>query len=232
MTRQLLSILLALAAVGCVKDADDPDDGTPTDNPSTGALLPWKIGNTWTYKVTDEDGVSDKTTTIEAEEAVGGTGPNKDLTAFRVVTLKADKTDQTISWQGPIASGATIVRYREQSFDRADGNVELEEHWDPYKIHIDGSADHTKAGASWLEDYEETKAPAVGSPIVAAERDRWTVDQPDVTVEVPAGKFEHAIVFTKAGAGDQKMYWYVRGVGKVKETGGQTEELESYTVAE
>ena len=45
----------------------------------------------------------------------------------------------------------------------------------------------------------------------------------DETVEVPAGTFEHAIHFQKAG----KNYWYLRGVGKLKETGSQTEEDET-----
>ncbi|MET0385499.1 MAG: hypothetical protein ABW321_06055, partial [Polyangiales bacterium] len=177
---------------------------------------------------TDEGVVSDKVTTVEAEEAIGGTGPNKDKTAFKVTTLKVDGSDKTVSWQGP--DGDKIVRYREQSFGSAAGAVELEEHWDPYKIHIDGSADNTKADATWIEEYEETKTPAVGNPVTASERDVWTVDQADAEVTVPAGTFQHAVVFTKAGAGDLKTYWYVRGVGKVKETGGQTEELESYEV--
>lgn len=35
----------------------------------------------------------------------------------------------------------------------------------------------------------------------------------------------------KAGGSTAKTYWYVRGVGKVKEIGGQTEELSSFEVA-
>ncbi|MEY4582120.1 MAG: hypothetical protein RL701_6823 [Pseudomonadota bacterium] len=230
-TKQNITLLMTLGlTVGCVEDAA----GTgPTDNTvATGAILPWKVGNSWTYEVNDEGVISDKTTKIEAEESVGGTGPNKDAKAFRVVTLKDDGTDQTISWQAPLED--KVVRYREQSFDRAGGTVELEEHWAPYKLHIDGSADHSKSGANWLEVYNETKLEtgSVDAPVAVEERDRWAVDQPDATVEVPAGKFEHAIVYTKAGGGDTKMYWYVRGVGKVKETGGQTEELVSYQVAE
>jgi len=32
-------------------------------------------------------------------------------------------------------------------------------------------------------------------------------------------------VFIKAGGDKPKKYWYQRGVGKIKETGTQTEEL-------
>ena len=59
--------------------------------------------------------------------------------------------------------------------------------------------------------------------------ERWTVDSVDEVVEVPAGKF-HAIVLQKAGGDTLKTYWFVPGIGKVKETGGQTEALVSYSV--
>jgi hypothetical protein len=52
----------------------------------------------------------------------------------------------------------------------------------------------------------------------------------DESLEVPAGPFEHVIHFQKAGGGSTKEYWYVRGVGKLKETGSQTEELTEYSL--
>jgi hypothetical protein len=187
------------------------------------------VGNSWTYRVTDDGVVSTKKTSIEAEEQVGGSGPHRDDKAFKVETLKTDDTDQTISWQ--LAIGDKVVRYREQSFGATTGKVELEEHWDPYKLHVDGTADHTRAGASWLEDYKETKMPLGGAASTSTEHDRWSVDQVGATVTVPAGTFMNAIVLTKAGGADLKTYWYVRGIGKIKETGGQTEELVSYEVS-
>lgn len=242
MTKQRIGLLIGLAlSGGCVEDADTAK-GTGADagnsDASTadpGVVLPWTVGNNWTYKVTDKGVSTEKTTTIEAEEVIGGTGPHKDDMAFRVVTLKKDGTDQTVSWQGVVEDGddEKVVRYREQSFDKADGAVELDTYWDPYKIHIDGTAAHTVAGATWIDAYQETRqTPDGAAPTTTEERDAWAVDQLDATVEVPAGTFEHAIVFTKAGGEDLKTYWYVRGVGKVKETGGQTEELLSYQVTE
>jgi hypothetical protein len=207
-----------------VEDGDDAGRDDPGDQLGKGPLMPWAVGNSWTYRVTDkDDGRSTKVTTIEAEERVGGKGPHKDEMAFKVVTKKGE-SDQTISWQLEI--GDKVVRYREQSFGAKSGELQLEEHWDPYKLHVDGTAAHRKAGATWLEVYEETKL-----PVDAASSTRWTVDSPDEVVSVPAGTF-HAIVFQKAGGGSLKTYWYVPGVGKVKETGSQTEELVSYEVAE
>ena len=225
---QLASIavfaLVSLApACGGNDDKNDSDSGVEE---TTGPYLPWKVGNTWTYRVTNNGVVSMKVVTIEAEEMVGGEGPNAEKTAFRVVTKKG-KLDQTVSWQG--TDGDRVLRYREQSFHQSTGDLEQEEHWDPYKLHFDGSDEHTSSGADWLESYAETKLPAGKPSETKEERDRWKVDSASEEVEVPAGTFR-AVVVQKAGGGDLKTYWYVRGVGKVKETGGQTEELVDYKV--
>jgi hypothetical protein len=225
--RSLLPTLFVL--LGACEDAA-PTEMEDAGQSSTGdgPYLPWKQGNTWTYRVTNNGEVSTKVVTIMAEEKVGGSGPNADETAFKVVTKKGE-LDQTISWQ-TTRGDDVVVRFREQSFHAMTGELELEEYWAPYKLHFDGSAAHTEAGATWLEDYEETKVPIDAEPQTQTERDRWRVDSPDEEVTVPAGTFR-AVVVIKAGGTDLKTYWYVRGVGKVKETGGQTEELVSYEVA-
>ena len=127
----------------------------------------------------------------------------------------------------PGLSGERVVRYREQSFHASTGELELEEQWDPPKLHIDDSAEHVALGASWLEVYEETKLPTDGEQSTETARDRWTMIAEDESVTVPAGTFR-ALVLRKAGGSSSKTYWYVRGIGKVKEIGGQTEELATY----
>lgn len=220
--------------VGC--GSEDPganpggnDGGGDSCQLPTGALLPWKVGNKWTYKVTEDGMVSQKVTTIEALEAVGGTGPNAAKMANKVVTKKG-VMDQTISWQAP--DGDKIVRFREQSYAASTGKLELEEHWDPYKIHIDGSAEALKKTSSSMlrvVEYKETKLPVNGTPVTQDTTDIWQTLTECETVTVPAGTYK-AVKFSKTG-GDTKFYWYVPGVGKVKETGGQTEELQSFEAA-
>lgn len=234
--RITLASLSCCLALGCgtVDPKDDQQPGAGGDGAGgaasvplpEGPLLPWAVGNTWTYKVT-KDGVSAlKTTTVGELEPVGGDGPNAELMAYHVITAKGtDLKDRTESWQGPSSDEPErIVRYREQSFDVTSGNLELEEYWEPARLHIDGTAEHTATGASWLDIYSETKLPVGLTATTKESRDLWTVVSDDETVEVPAGTFEHAIHFRKVG-GSTKEYWYVRGVGKVKETGSQTEEL-------
>jgi hypothetical protein len=190
----------------------------------TGPLLPWKVGNRWTYRVTEEGNVSTKETTVGEPEPVGGTGPSQALLANKVVTLKG-AMDKTVSWQASMDVG--VVRYREQSFRASTGALELEEHWEPHKLHLDMLPEHLVVGASWLEVYQETKQAPGSQPVTTTARDRWTVLADGESVTVPAGTFR-ALVLRKAGSSTTKTYWYVRGVGKVKETGGQTEELVSF----
>jgi len=226
-----VAVVLAVAAAGA--GCGDTDPGAiinPDCQPAEGAMLPWKTGNTWTYAVNDEGIVGTKETVVGAMEAVGGTGPNKDVMAFKVVTHKGGM-DQTVSWQAP--SGDSVIRYREQAFSASTGALELEEHWDPHKLHIDGSAARRVTGVSWLEIYQETKLPVgLAAPPPHEAHDRWTVLSACASVTVPAGTFT-AIYIQKVSAsgGSAKTYWYVPGVGKVKESGGQLEELVSYTLA-
>jgi len=217
----------AIASVGC-GDTDPGATAPPDCTAAEGEMLPWKTGNKWTYLVNDEGVVSMKETTIGAMEPVGGTGPNKDVQAFKVVTAKG-VMDQTISWQAPM--GESVIRYREQSFSASTGELELEEHWDPYKLHIDGTAAHKVGGVTWLLIYDETKLPVGGTPDMHEAHDRWTVLSACESVTVPAGTFT-AVYIQKVSAtgGSAKTYWYVPGVGKVKESGGQLEELVSYSL--
>jgi hypothetical protein len=213
--------------------------GAPAESGAAGAsalaepLLPWAEGNTWTYRVTKDGVATNKTTTVGALEAVG-IGPNADLLAHHVVTAKGvELADRTESWQLADATNPLrIVRYREQSFGAKTGELQLDEYWDPGKLHIDGSVERTVRGASWLESYTETKRPVGLSESTHEVREVWTVLDDDATVEVPAGTFEHAIQLQKSGGSTSKQYWYVRGVGKIKETGTQTEELVEFSVAE
>jgi hypothetical protein len=239
-TWRLTCSIVAAGALGGCGSIDPAADGAGSTDGSAGAptvgteggLLPWAIGNTWTYRVTKDGEVTQKSNTIGAREEVGGVGPNASLMAFHVSTAKG-ADDHTESWQAPAEDNPDrIVRYREQSFAAGTGELKLEEHWEPEKVHIDGSLARTVNGASWLESYSETKLEVGLAPTTHEARDRWTVLGDDETLEVPAGTFEHVIHFQKAGGGATKEYWYARGVGKLKEISEQTEELMGYSLEE
>jgi hypothetical protein len=213
------------ATAGGTASGGGPAAGAPSLEP----LLPWAEGNTWTYRVTQAGVQSTKVTTVGAVEPVGGTGPNRGLMAHRTRTTKGQGgSDETVSWQ--VVDGDRVIRYREQSFSATSGNLALEEHWEPHKIHIDGAVDRVAPNASWLEAYVETKLPVGGALSTSNVQDRWRVVVDAEMVSVPAGQFV-AVVFEKSNATTSKRYWYARGIGKVREEGTQTEELVSYSLA-
>src|SRR5690606_36221026 len=214
-----VALVLGLACGG-----EDPD---PTPGISAEPLLPWKVGNTWTYKVTDNGVVSTKVTNVGELEPVG-IGPNKDVLAHHVVTTKSDGLDKTESWQA--VEGDRVVRYRETSFSAKTGQPTLDEVWSPNKLRVDPSAERTTVGATWQEQYEETKIPAGAAAMTETVVDTWFVDKlEDVTV--PGVGTKTAVVLRKVSrTGNVKRYWFVPGVGKVREEGGQLEELVEFTV--
>lgn len=213
--------LLPLAlVVGCGStDPGATPDAVSCQKLGEGPLLPWKVGNRWTYQVTQNGQVTQKITTIEVAEPVGGSGPNAAKMAYKVVTKKG-VNDETISWQGP--EGDRIVRYREQSFAAQTGLLELEEHWEPPKLHVDGTAEHKVAMALWVETFKETRLRVDAAPVTVTTMDVWRVLAECEVVQV-LGKSYDAIKLTKVSP--LKTYWYVPGVGKVKESGEQIEEL-------
>ena len=189
------------------------------------------VGNSWTYRVISPvDGTSTKVNTIDGEEKVGGTGPSADEVAFHALTTKTSGAgmDMTESWQGVLEDGS-VVRYREVSYKAGSTTSNGEEHWDPYKLRIDNSAEHIEADASWDESYSETKINN-GVPITAARKDGWTVDGVDVPCGPVKGRMLSCIKLSKAadGADSGKTYWYARCIGKVREMGTQVEELTDY----
>jgi hypothetical protein len=247
LSKSVLAAAFAFALVACGGSDPSADSDGSTE---TGELLPLAVGNVWEYRVTATDGtITKKRTTVLDKEVVGGAGPYAALMAFKLVTRKGPDLDsetdldKTESWQSPASECSScgadvsrdperILRYRELSYGAMTHLLQLEEFWDPPRIHVDGSADHTKSGALWIETYMETKLPTGAAAIPAAkEQDLWQVSSPSEAITVPEGSYEHSVHFTKT-AGSVKDYWFKRGVGKLKEVGdNQTEELVSFTAA-
>lgn len=229
-TKGLLSaaalVLVALGALsGCGSDAP-ADDGTGNVD-ATEPLLPWAVGNTWTYRVTENGVSSNKTTTVMEQTTVGGNGPLKDTAAYFVVTAKGtDQKDKTESYQAPDPNQPDrVLRFRELSYGAMTGNLQLEEYWVPPRIHVDGSKVNQ---ANWVEVYTEYKLPVGQQPSPGVEtHDLWIVVSADEAIDAGGKRYEHSVHLQKTG-GSTKDYWYVRGIGKVRETGGQTEELVDY----
>jgi hypothetical protein len=225
--------------------------GFGVDLPTAESLYPEKVGNSWTYLVTPVavDLPSYKVVTIDAMEMVGGTGASAARPAYRHTTCKSaptieacgmppsatNKIDKTVGWLGMVDK--ILGNYREQSFRKMTDVLVEEDHWEPYRTKIDMSPAHTVLGAEWTEKYKEFKQPVAGASTSTNQTETWAVRGVDETVTItpPGGApkaYPHClkVTHTTNSGSTTKTFWYARGIGKVKETGAQTEELIDYKV--
>lgn len=246
--RGLLPILL-FAGIGCGGGSGK------TTVPTTGPWVPLKVGNRWTYTVTDVDGkVSAKVQGVTAETVVGGTGPNASKPAFKLVTGdKYDDKNGDVSYQNWV--GDVLVRYREVSVGASSGALKKEEYYDPHRVRLDATAENSTAGKTFVQLYKHY---TVDTPNVPADAgtagadggtsagdgglvttqedgaDSWSVVAVDEEITVPYGTFKALVVERVVpSAQSDKKFWFVRGIGKVKETGvqDQTEVLSEFVPA-
>ena len=102
------------------------------------------MGKRWTYRIDDEGIVGTKETVVGEMEVVGnGTKQGRAGAQDRHAEAVAERDDGQLADRG----GDTVIRFREQSFRASIGTLEREDHWDPYKLHVDGSAARRVAGA-------------------------------------------------------------------------------------
>jgi hypothetical protein len=222
--------------------ADTGGDGPASQPADGGAALtyyPLKVGNWWRYRITSPfEAPWEKLVTAERMEPVGGDGPSAATPAIRMVTRKGP-SDMTINWQGWVdePDGRVWVRYRETGYSASTGMVNVEDWWDPHRLRFDERAGRLQAGARYQETYVEYKRDRGGLPVMTPVSTSWEVEAAGETVVVPipgaaARSYPDCVrVSHSLGTpGARKQFWFCRGVGKVKETGGQTEELVDHLV--
>jgi hypothetical protein len=200
------------------------------------------LGATWTYATTEvgDGGVGTvsgtKVVTVEASEPV----PTRaGITAWRIHTNVPSAEDQ-LTWQSETATA--IVRYRDEIYapgaprtcttTSATGCVESDT-YGPSKLRIDITAARVATGATYNESYTETVATPTGSSS-SSKPFAWKVINGAESITVPAGTYT-AVHLQKANGNSgaiDKDYWFVLGVGKVKETSsaGRVEVLSSFNI--
>lgn len=224
-----LALVLVLAACGTEHVVAPDASAIECTTPASARYFPLAIGTTWTFLVTPEGGGTPvaKSQTVEAFEDVGDRKAG--TMAFRTRTEKTDGI--TVAWQ---EDGCTdIARHREKSFDLANTLIS-DQFYVPEKIRLDETDAHLAVGAQWVTTYVKLEVDPVTQGVTTKDKsDLWTVEAIDEQVTVPAGTFSALRVY-RVGEEDgqaEKRYWFVKGVGKVKEAGKQTEELMSYELA-
>jgi hypothetical protein len=258
MTTTILALCAALlAGAGCSGGSSGPSGaagrgpggsgGTPSAGGSGGGASPTggagpggvdsyepdPVGATWSYATTDQgpDGgviSGTKEVVVEALEPVPG---RAGITATRIHTVVPGAEDQ-LTWQGE--TGSAIARYRDDVYVAGTGTAMLEEYavYAPSKLRLDLT--HLTTNQTYTESYTEsvTQVKSTGNTTSSTSKPfAWKVINGAESVTVPAGTFT-AVHVQKANGNSgaiDKDYWFVKGVGKVKETVASTGRVEVLT---
>jgi hypothetical protein len=212
---------------------------TISDAGTEGSFEPSVAGATWLYETDDVDSdggraTGTKTVTVEKTEPVPG---RSGITAWRIHTVVpgVDAQEQ-LTWQ--TESAISIVRYRDDIY-AAGGTTTLVSFsvYAPAKGRVDLNPAHLTTGATYTETFTETVTDMEGGKSSTSSSSKaytWKVINASESITVPAGTFSalHLQKLNGNSAAIDKDYWFVRGVGKVKETSeaGRTELLKSFNI--
>ncbi|MBL0217649.1 MAG: hypothetical protein IPQ07_27710 [Myxococcales bacterium] len=202
-------------------------DGAVDAPGSTQRYEPWTAGSVWSYKLTDPSNTlapqTGQLTTLTGPVDVGGAQAGTQALVAHIDQLVGTK-DVYES-----VSGDLDVRYKTEFYDDLHALTSTETD-QPYRLKLDESPAHTVTGAAWSVTFTETATVPGMAPTAKSKTDQWRVVSAAESVTVIAGTYMALHVRRTSSSGSIQDYWYARGVGKVKETGGgQNEELESYT---
>jgi len=193
---------------------------------TSGPYEPLAVGASWTYHVNDQGVVYDKVSTVESMEDAGGMFAG--VTVFKVHD-HFPAEDQNTWYQ---VDGLTVKRLHDDAHTGA--TLKSDDWYSPYRLRVDETPEHLVAGASWSMGYMDTATKPPKPAMTTAQTDGWRVDGVDEVITVPLGTFL-SLHLTRTDPVDSssKSFWFVRGIGKVKEqtSGGHREELSARTPA-
>jgi hypothetical protein len=219
----------ALALGGCSGGSGtsanlDPGGGGGSDaaaQATSGHYEPLAVGVSWTYHVNDNGVAYDKTSAVIDTEDAGG--PAAGVTVFHLVdTFPADKQN---TWYQ--VDGQVVKRLHDNDLDSA-GNVKTDDWYSPFRLRVDETPEHTVEGTTWTLSFTDTHTSSTKASTSVMKTDNWRVDGVDEPVTVPYGTFLSLHVSRADPTdGSIKSFWFVRGIGKVKEANnsGHLEEL-------
>ena len=206
--------------------AEQPGQPKDTEKPLPyTSLWPLTQGSTWRYRITDPGkGTFEKKVEVLGPQTV----PQTSTTATAVLSTQPNKEE--ISWQLEL-QGGMVVRLREE--DRKAGAVAQSTTWKPATVK--SLATEQSQGWKYTSDIRELTVFADSSTEDKDKTYIWSVTAVNETVTTPAGTFTNALRLErkrgdKDKPGDNRTYWLVPGIGKVKEDGERLEELVAYDV--
>ncbi len=204
--------VLAAVAIGCGGESAGGECGFSPD------LLPYEVGNNWTYGVTD---VMSSERTIK-QQRLDRTENHADYGQVIVQITQKNKgsTESFLRREGD-----EVRRYEQRDYNEL-GELQRTTIYQPYRLRI-------HEGLALNETYTDTYDKVVIKPGVADVTTRitdvWEVTGEDESCTTNMGSFtcvKYNRVRTEGGVA-VKDFWFAEGVGKVIEDGSsQVEELE------
>jgi hypothetical protein len=210
---------------GTVTLPDIPADKNPdgeTKAPEFTSLWPLTKGTRWTYRITDPTrGTFEKQVEVLGEQTV----PDTSMKAIAVRSTQPHLEE--LSWQ--VELNGVVVRLREE--DRKAGTLARVTTWSPATVKA--ISREQSVGWTFTSDIRELTRLGDGTTEDKDKTYVWRVEAVNETVTTPAGTFTNAIRLKRA-RGDkenqERTYWLVPGIGKVKEDGERLEELVSHDI--
>ncbi|HWM86194.1 MAG TPA: hypothetical protein VNO33_10165, partial [Kofleriaceae bacterium] len=200
---------------------DGGDDGGVDCGFEGEDYLPYAVGHTWTYRLTDlDDGErATKDQVIEPEMNHPDYGPV-------VVQVTGKLNGETISLARK--EGDRVLRFQQEDRD-ATGALERTTIYEPPQIRIDESSEHLEVGAEWDEAYTEIVLDPDGVELMRLDTlDHMEILGIDDPCDSPMGEFSCLRVRRTRleGGVAEKEFHFARGIGKIREVGSnQLEEL-------
>lgn len=218
----LTAVLLAACGGGGDDDGSGADGGSGEGECGFAgdSYLPYEVGYSWTYRLTDL-GSGERAT---KEQRIDEEMEHPDFGDV-VVQVTGKLSGETVSLAR--REGDRVVRFQQEDYD-STGALERTTTYDPPQIRIDETAEHLEADAEWDESYTETIVDDLGVETSVQTTDHWTVLAVDDECESPLGTFT-CIRLRKTrteGGVAEKEFHFARGIGKIREVGAnQLEEL-------
>lgn len=179
------------------------------------SIFPVAPGMKWTYRVTSGSGeVAEKVQTVTGTIAYEGKA------AFRFETQRVG-LKEAVSVQA--VEGDRVLRLEEWNYEN-QALVERDRYV-PSSVRVDRAK--ISAGDTYQDQHDKELLDEQGN-LISKKRVIYNffVEAAAELVEVPAGRLPCVRVRREeVGKDSSKTYWYSPGIGKVKEIGGQTEEL-------
>lgn len=213
-----------------VVDAGEDDDGGEEPPIEDTAYYPVTDGARWVYRHGGGNSAWDEEVTLTHTTHEG-----RDAFMLRDTPGPSGNRSETILAR----VGSSIARvYREEL--RGD-TLQATAEYTPGFVRFDHAWVARDDGYTETRSYDRVERDADGTITADGERaHRYTIEAHDETVEVPAGTFEDCLRVRRSRVratmaapveGDEDLFWFCPGVGKVREQDAvslETEELVSY----